>query len=517
MLADLRLGGFHSLWLTVLVSLLPLGGLAAEGPARPNLVIVLVDDMGVMDTSVPLLPDAHGQPQRHPLNDFYRTPQMERLARRGVRFGSFYAMSVCSPTRVSLLTGQNAARHHTTNWIQPDQNNRGPSGPPDWNWQGLTRRSVTLPALLRGAGYRTIHIGKGHLGPRGSEGADPRNVGFDITVGGSSIGQPGSYYGQQAYGNAAKKVTHGVPHLEPYHGTETFLTEALTQQALQHVSDAVRTQHPFFLYFAHYAVHAPFQSDPRFAAHYVNSGRPAAAQAFATLIEGMDKSLGDLLDHLEKLGVAENTLVVFLGDNGSDAPLGGPHDVASSAPLRGRKGSHYEGGMRVPCLAAWAQPAPQHPAQQRLPIPADRYQTQFATVYDWFPTLLTLADVPLPTGHVVDGQRLDRLLAGQSDPAHRSEFLMHYPHAPHRSDYFTVFRQEDWKVVYHYFPTANSAHGHYQLFQLRDDPYESTNLAATRPAELQRLMRELTASLERHAAQYPVEADGTTPRRPQLP
>ena len=94
---------------------------------------------------------------------------------------------------------------------------------------------------------------------------------------------------------------------------------------------------------------------------------------------------------------------------------------------------------------------------------------------------------------------------------------MHYPHAPHRSDYFTVFRQEDWKVVYHYFPTANSAHGHYQLFQLRDDPYESTNLAATRPAELQRLMRELTASLERHAAQYPVEADGTTPRRPQLP
>jgi arylsulfatase A-like enzyme len=122
---------------------------------------------------------------------------------------------------------------------------------------------------------------------------------------------------------------------------------------------------PFFLYMAHYAVHAPFHSDPRFAKNYKDSGKPANAQAFATLIEGMDKSLGDILDDLDELGVAENTLVFFLGDNGSDAPLGHQHAVACAAPLLGKKGAHYEGGMRVPFIAAWARPNNTNPHQKR--------------------------------------------------------------------------------------------------------------------------------------------------------
>src|SRR5690606_30596436 len=128
-----------------------------------------------------------------------------------------------------------------------------------------------------------------------------------------------------------------VPHLEKYHGTDLFLTEALTREANAHVEQAVQAGQPFFLYFAHYAVHAPFESDSRFAANYTDSGKSPQAQAFATLIEGMDKSLGDVLDQLNKLGVAENTLVFFLGDNGSDAPLGHEHAVACAAPLRGKK------------------------------------------------------------------------------------------------------------------------------------------------------------------------------------
>lgn len=104
---------------------------AVAAPAQPNIIVFLVDDMGVMDTSVPFLTDDDGQPKRYPLNDYYRTPNMERLAARGIRFNNFYAMSVCSPTRISIMTGQNAARHHTTNWINPDNNNRGPYGPPD--------------------------------------------------------------------------------------------------------------------------------------------------------------------------------------------------------------------------------------------------------------------------------------------------------------------------------------------------------------------------------------------------
>ena len=154
------------------------------------------------------------------------------------------------------------------------------------------------------------------------------------------------------------------------------------------MSAAVEAKQPFFLYFAHYAVHAPFNSDPRFADHYRDSGKPQPAQAFATLIEGMDKSLGDLLDHLDALGVADNTLIFFLGDNGSDAPLGHQHEVACAAPLRGKKGAHYEGGMRVPLIAAWAGAQPDNPHQRRLPIPAGAIQPQQAAVYDLFPTIL---------------------------------------------------------------------------------------------------------------------------------
>ena len=133
---------------------------------RPNIVVFLVDDMGVMDTSVPFLTDEDGNPKRYPLNDYYRTPSMERLAERGIRFNQFYAMSVCSPTRISIMTGQNAARHRTTNWINPSKDNAGTNGPPDWNWGGLKKGDVTLPGILRESGYRTIHVGKGTLAPK---------------------------------------------------------------------------------------------------------------------------------------------------------------------------------------------------------------------------------------------------------------------------------------------------------------------------------------------------------------
>jgi len=504
----------------LLVALIGLVSAPLFAAERPNIVVFLVDDMGVMDTSVPFLTDASGKPQRYPLNDFYRTPNMQRLADRGIRFNQFCAMSVCSPTRISIMTGQNAARHRTTNWINPDRDNAGPLGAPDWNWKGLKTGDVTLPGVLRAQGYRTIHVGKGHFGPRELAGAEPANLGFDVNVGGASIGAPGSYHGTQNFDrprNAQGKTpNHAVPGLEKYHGQDIFLTEALTIEAKAHVADAAKAKQPFFLHFAHYAVHAPFNSDPRFAAHYQASGKPANAQAFATLIEGMDKSLGDLLDHLEALGIADNTLIFFLGDNGTDAPLGHEHEVACAAPLRGKKGSHYEGGMRVPFIAAWAKTSADQPQQKRLPIPAGAIQTQQAAVQDLFPTILALTGSATPQGHIVDGVKLDTLLAGQRDSTRPETFLMHYPHAPHRSDYFTSYRDGDWKVVYHYVPSKASEDSHYQLFNLAKDPYEQTNLAASDPAELRRMMEKLTASLEAHRATYPVSAAGE-PQKPKLP
>ena len=476
-----------------------------QGPAKPNIMIVLVDDMGVMDTSVPFLLDQQGKATEHPLNRWYQTPNMERLAKLGVRISEFYAMSVCSPSRVSLMTGQNSARHRTTTWINPDANNRGPSGPKDWNWNGLDRSNVTLARLMQQSGYRTIHVGKGHFGPRNSVGSDPTNLGFDINVGGSSIGQPGSYYGIKNFGNEGKDPKHPVPGLDAYHGEEIFLTEALTREAKKHVRESVQAGKPFFLNFCHYAVHAPFQADPKFPVEDATGTYSKQALAFASLIRGMDDSLGQMLDCFEELGIAENTLVFFLGDNGSDAPIGEPHAVGSSAPLRGKKGSHYEGGMRVPFIAAWAKSA-ETAWQIRLPTPAGQIRKGWAAIYDLFPTIAELVEFDVPEGHAVDGSSLKPLFLSSEHKVKDREFLMHFPHAPHRSNYFTVFRQGDWKLVYHYQPEKERPS--MQLFDLINDPYEQNDLVEVEPNLGEELRRRMFRKLLSEEALYPVNKEG---------
>ena len=235
-------------------------------------------------------------------------------------------------------------------------------------------------------------------------------------------------------------------------------------------------------------------------------GQAGPRQAFATLIEGMDKSLGDLLDHLDALGVADNTLVFFLGDNGTDAPLGHEHAVACAAPLRGKKGAHYEGGMRVPFIAAWAQASAGNSHQRRLPIAVGAIQSQQAAVYDLFPTILSLAGIPSPSNHPLDGSPLDTLLTGRRDPGREETFLMHYPHAVHRTDYFTCYRDGVWKVSYHYFPSKASGNSHYQLFHLGHDPFEQ-NDRRSRPQELRRMMQGLAAAAQ--VAAHPVDKHAT--------
>lgn len=480
--------------------------------SKPNVILFLVDDMGLMDTSVSFLTDEQGQPRMEPLNRFYRTPGMERLTQRGIRFNQFYANSVCSPTRLSILTGQYSARHRTTNWIQPDQNNRTSQGPPNWNWQGMKADQTSMQGLLKAAGYRTIYVGKSHLAPSVQAGSDPSKLGFDVNIGGSAIGHPGSYFGQKNYGAGS---THAVPHLEEFHGTDVHLTEALTRKAKQQIRAAVEMKEPFYLQLSHYSVHAPFESDPRYAANYKDSDKPPQAQAFATLIEGMDDSLNQILDHLEELNIAENTLVIFLGDNGSDAPLGHHHEIACAAPLRGRKGTQYEGGMRTPLIVSWARPKPEHPLQRRFPIRSGFIHNQLASVCDLMPTVLEAAEVNMPADHVVDGYSIRLLLSGERDLNRREEFLMHFPHE-HRDRYFTVFRQSDWKVIYHYLPLPQHAEQQYQLFNLKDDPTESKNLSTAQPERLTQMMKVMVERLKEQGALYPVDAGGQ-PIEPLIP
>lgn len=460
--------------------------------------------MGLMDTSVPFLTDADGRPQSYPLNDFYQTPNMEILARQGIRFSNFYAHSVCSPSRTSILTGQNSARHGVTNWIRSEENNRTEFGPKEWNWNGLDKKSTTLPRLLQQHGYKTIHVGKAHFGPFNSEGEDPLNLGFDINIAGSSIGQPGSYLGTESFGHAGGNKSRAVPGLEKYHGKDIFLTEALTLEANEAITQAKKEGKPFFLNMSHYAVHAPFYSDPRFAKKYENSGYPEKAQAYATLIEGIDKSLGDIMNHVKELGLGENTLILFLGDNGSDAPLTIENNYSSSSPLKGKKGNHWEGGMRVPFIAAWVSPSSTAANQVKLPIAQNAIQEQVGTIIDLFPTLTSLADLPNPEGYILDGFPLQTQLIAKQNNDREELFLNHFPHGDHRSNYFTSLVNSDWKVVYHYPIEGNPT---YELFYLKNDPFEQENLAESNPIQLKVMMEAMASEIESKKAKYP-EKDG---------
>jgi len=488
-----------------------LAGTFAAIPAvaqnRPHIILFLVDDMGVMDTSVPFLTDAEGQVQIHPLNNWYHTPNMERLAKQGIRFSTFYAQSVSSPSRTSIMTGQNAARHRTTNWINSESNNRTAYGPHEWNWEGLTGDMPVYPRLLQEAGYRTIHVGKAHFGCIGSEGENPLNVGFDVNVGGNSIGQPGSYYGEWGYGWIKGNKSRAVPGLEKYHATDVFLTDALTLEAEAEMEKAVMEGKPFYLNMSHYAVHQPFESDKRYRDRYKNSGKGSQAEAFAALVEGMDKSLGDLMEKLEELGIAENTLILFLGDNGGDAPLGGAADYGSSAPLRGKKGSEYEGGVRVPFIASWAKPNPRNKFQKKYPIAQNAFQLQPGTVMDLYPTILSVAGVDMPKDYPLDGSDLKKLLKGKRDKKHRDDFLMHFPHGEHRANYFTTYRKGDWKLVYYYNPETPGQPS-WKLYHLKSDPYETSDLAEKYPEKAVALIKLMKERLTEENALFPVDKDG---------
>lgn len=465
----------------------------------PNIIIFLIDDMGLMDTSLPFLVDAEGNPQKHSLNDYYITPNMEQLARQGIRFTNFYAHSVCSPSRTSIMTGQNSTRHRVTNWIDPESNNRTEFGPEEWNWSGLNKTSVTLPRLLQQKGYKTIHIGKAHFGPKGSEGEDPLNLGFDINIGGNSTGQPGSYLGIEGFGHISGNRARAVPGLEQYHGQDIFLTEALTLEAKQAITQAKEEGKPFFLNMSHYAVHAPFYSDPRFRENYKQSGRSELAQAFATLIEGVDKSLGDIIQHVKDSGLGENTLIMFLGDNGSDAPLAMENNYGSSAPLKGKKGNHWEGGMRVPFIASWVSPNEKAESQKKLPITQNGVQLQLGSILDIFPTLAYLTGLATPEGYIIDGFSLRDQFVGKKNKSREELFLNHFPHA-HNSSYFTSLVKSDWKLIYHYHPEGRPA---YELYNIKEDPFETTNLADGYPEQLKKMMESLISELKNKNALFP--------------
>ena len=292
---------------------------------RPNIIFFLADDMGWQDTSLPFWT------QKTHYNEVYETPNMERLAKRGMMFTQAYAASVSSPSRCSLITGANNARHRVTNWtLERDKSVDFPSDVvncPDWNINGVsqvegtpnTYVATSFVDLLRQNGYHTIHCGKAHFGAMDTPGENPTHWGFEVNIAGHAAGGLATYLSELNYGHkkdGTPTSLMSIPGLEKYWGTGTFVTEALTKEAIGALNKAKKYNQPFFLYMSHYAIHIPVDRDERFFSKYVRKGLSDKEAAYASLIEGMDKSLGDLMDWVDKSGEADNTIIIFMSDNG---------------------------------------------------------------------------------------------------------------------------------------------------------------------------------------------------------
>ena len=469
---------------------------------QPNIIVFLVDDLGWQDTSVPFWN------KKTSFNNLYKTPNMERLAAEGMKFTNAYATAVCSPTRVSLMTGMNAARHRVTNWtlrkdsIQPMEKNHSKLEFPHWNVNGLSPvagikyavHATTLPAVLQKAGYYTIHSGKSHLGAIGTPGENPLNIGFDVNIAGHAAGAPGSYLGTDNFGNGKKgKDVWAVPGLEAYYSKDIFLSEALTLEAIKAMDSAVVNKKPFFLHMAHYAVHTPLMADNRFIQKYINQGLDIKEAKYAALVEGMDKSLGDLMDYLKEKNLEEHTIIMFMSDNGglsAVARAGEKH--THNKPLASGKGSVYEGGIREPMLVKW-------PGITQPQTTSDEY----LIIEDFYPTVLEMAGVNNPeTVQMIDGVSFLPVLQGKEFNSSERPLFWHYPNEWGPSGpgigASSAVRKGDWKFIYYHIDQRM------ELFNLKDDIGEQNNLMAVNSEKGREMAEILSEYLIISDAQMPI-------------
>jgi arylsulfatase A-like enzyme len=477
-------------------------GCSPETNQSPNIILFMVDDMGWQDTSVPFWKE------RTHFNDRYHTPNMERLAAEGMKFTQAYACAVCSPTRTSLMTGMNAARHRVTNWTLRYNFSQDQADDvlemPLWNLNGLQPAdtvpnslcATTLPHLLREEGYYTIHCGKAHWGTMDTPGENPLNLGFDINIAGHAAGGLGSFLGERNFGNAEKgghTKPWGVPGLEKYHGDTINLTHALTLEAIAALDHARETAKPFYLYMSHYTVHTPIEPDHRYYRKYKDMGLDETEARYASMIEGMDQSLGDLLEYLDKNGLADNTIILFMSDNGGlSAHARGGEKHIHNWPLNSGKGSAYEGGIRVPMLVKW-------PGKVKPGAVCEDY----VIIEDFFPTVLEMAGIQkYETIQKIDGISFIPMLFQTATTATGRDLIWHYPNkwggsGPGIGTTSTI-RSGDWKLIYWYKDQQ------FELYNISEDIGEMNNVAGKNPAKVMELAAKLGIYLRSVEADRPL-------------
>lgn len=446
---------------------------------QPNIVVILADDLGAVDLG------CYGA-------DLMETPRLDRFARESVLFRQAYASApVCSPTRAALMTGKHPARLGITIWSEGSL-----SGPANRRLiQGeskhdLPHAEVTLAERLHDAGYATALVGKWHLGDGDHA---PETQGFDVSIGGTRWGAPQTFFwpyrGTGRFGTDFRYVP-GLPLGKP----GDYLTDKLTDAALAFI-DSAREQ-PFFLLLAHHAPHTPIEAPPPLVDHFQAKLRPEMKHqnpAYAAMVKSLDDNVGRVLDHLERRDLAKNTIVVFTSDNGGyigiDRRSGFNVPCTSNAPLRSGKGSLYEGGIRVPLIVRWPNVMP---GERRQPV----------VTTDLFFTLLAEGTsrggerLLVPT--VEDGVDLLDVLQDQGIVKQRDALYWHYPHYYETTTPVGAIRSGEWKLL-EYFEDYRR-----ELFNLDDDPQETTNLADKQQRKTIELAHRLETWRKEVAAKMPV-------------
>lgn len=423
----------------------------SAGLAKPNVVLIYIDDYGWRDVGF------NG-------TKFYETPNADRIAREGMNFRSAYANAPnCAPSRACLMSGLYSPRHGIYTVANSD---RGKAALrkiiPTKNTTVLADEFVTLAEALKAGGYKTATMGKWHLGD------DPTTQGFDINIAGREWGSPsgGGYHSPYNYPNLVNRKKG------------EYLTDRLGTEAAQFME--ANKERPFFLYLTHYAVHTPIHAKPELTAKYEQK-TPTDKQTnakYAAMIESMDDSVGTVLDTLDRLKLADNTIVIFYADNG------GHGGVTSNAPLRGSKGMLYEGGIRVPMAVRWPGVVKPGTTSDEPVIGIDLY-----------PTLLEATQTKLPARVNLDGTSLLPLLSDAGASLFRPAIYWHFPaylqgytkrHGPFRTTPAGAIRMGDWKLI-EYFED-----GVLELYNLSDDIGEEQNLAkreAKRTVEMHSMMK----------------------------
>jgi arylsulfatase A len=445
---------------------LPAGLLAAE--SKMNFVFILADDLGVRDLG------CYG-------NSYYATPNLDRLAAQGARFTNAYAACpVCSPTRASILTGRYPVRTGVTDWIPGRPSN--PNGPITTPRTAIELRlqEVTLAEVLKPAGYRSASVGKWHLGEKGFT---PVDQGFDLNAGGNQSGSPPRsgrpYFGPFELPNLSAKESD-------------FLPELLTGAAVNFIEQ--NRTNPFFLYLPHYSVHLPLGAREEGIARHRAKADGRYEPTYAAMVETLDASVGSVLGAIEKAGVADRTVVMFFSDNGGLNFEGKSRvRITNNAPFRAGKGHLYEGGIREPMLIRW-------PGRIR---PSTIIDTPVCSI-DFFPTICEAAGVK--PGQV-DGVSLAPLFRGGS--LRRRSLFWHYPHYSNQGgEPGSAIRDRDWKLIEFH------AGGRRELFNLREDPSEMTNLVARRPEIAKSLALKLDAWRKATGAVQPTKNPDADPNWP---